>query len=215
MDLFTKRCGCGRILSLRESCPVCAVRRREELHARGVAAEEVYYQVPSRPVSWTALAGLAREVAAAAACDVPSWAQVPEGSEVAEEAYQRQLAEAREDYQAKLEESRDQYRAMQHRFAKEPVSGCSCSSCRMLGLSGLGAPRVGRWDAGPDSWARLSDAEKDSQVQAAEAFIGYLAGFAEHARESERYTEYGYPTSKFGRGEKGCWPLRRTGCLKL
>lgn len=37
MDLMTKRCGCGRILKHRESCPTCADRRRAELHASGVA----------------------------------------------------------------------------------------------------------------------------------------------------------------------------------
>lgn len=41
MDLLTKRCGCGKILRQRETCTVCTQRRREELHARGVASLEI------------------------------------------------------------------------------------------------------------------------------------------------------------------------------
>jgi hypothetical protein len=47
MDLFTKRCGCGRILRLRESCPACAERKRAEMHAKGVATVEEQFTWPA------------------------------------------------------------------------------------------------------------------------------------------------------------------------
>lgn len=40
-DVFTRRCGCGAILALRESCGVCASRKRAELlHAAGFCRRE-------------------------------------------------------------------------------------------------------------------------------------------------------------------------------
>jgi len=40
-DTFKRRCGCGQLLALRESCPVCATAARARLHAAGVATSEL------------------------------------------------------------------------------------------------------------------------------------------------------------------------------
>jgi hypothetical protein len=44
---FTRRCGCGAVIGVRESCAACASRQRAELHARGLAVRE-----GRRPEDW-------------------------------------------------------------------------------------------------------------------------------------------------------------------
>ena len=39
-DVFTRRCGCGNLIGLRESCPRCAAEKRAALHAVGIGTRE-------------------------------------------------------------------------------------------------------------------------------------------------------------------------------
>lgn len=257
MDLFTKRCNCGRILKQRESCPVCAARERERLHAKGVAVADYGTPLESTPVCWAALAWLGRRASESAACDTSSWAQMPAESGpvwaepvqpkvpvwaqmpdtkkrfVSEapqlDAYQQALKEA---YRRDLEAPVSFYQP----WSFVPQAGsipCKCGgwitkqllhehgSCGPKhalvadGRGGLIDPTVDGASSVYRDWKGLLAARASGHglghSAACKAFIGYLAGFAEHAK---RTTRTNLDVSIWRRGGGG-WVSSRNGMTKI